>query len=77
MIADDLQFKKPDFLFIDINKSNIAIDGQEFYLDYLNYFLENHKFKQQWQFYRYFTTLEEDSPLIGYYKLKVFKRIAS
>ncbi len=68
MVADDLYQYKPRYIFIDQSKEKYRIQDKNF--DYLAYFLGNAKFQQEWQHYRYFTTLEVQ----GAYKLSVYSR---
>jgi hypothetical protein len=69
MLAEDLDTRRPAFVFVDAWPHKQDIDDSQF--DFVNYFLQDAKFQTAWQSYRYFTTL--DDPTM--YKLVVYKRI--
>jgi hypothetical protein len=66
MLAEDLQRNKPAYVFVDMTDSNYAMN-----FDYLTYFSDNVEFRQQWQSYSYFTTI--NAPAL--YTFNVYKRI--
>lgn len=68
MVADDLYQYKPRYVFVDLSEDKYRVKDKNF--DYLVYFSENPKFRQQWRNYHYYTTVEEQ----GVYKLGVYKR---
>lgn len=57
LIADDLIKNKPDLVFIDVSEYNFSVNGHLVHFDYLDYFLENHKFKTIWNQYRCLTKI--------------------
>jgi hypothetical protein len=69
-IADDLHRQKPSLVFIDQKDSELDKWGKHF--DYLRYFSQNERFRQEWKSYHYLTTLK------GYpfYIFKVYERSA-
>lgn len=70
MIADDLYRYKPRYIFVDQSSKKYRIKDEHF--DYLSFFFDNPKFRQQWGNYRYFTTIETG----GSGKLGVYVRRA-
>lgn len=77
MIAADFNKNKPKLVIIDNSRNNILFktNGQhhvKFHIDYLSYFLENERFKQEWSHYHYLTTLESNSYLN--YQLLIYQR---
>lgn len=74
MIADDLHIHKPDLVFVDVGEHNTKLNGHPSHFDYLSYFLEDKKFKHEWQSYHYLTTLEGGNVGAYNYKLQVYKR---
>lgn len=68
MISDDLYQYKPRYVFVDLSERKYRIRDKNF--DYLLYFSENPKFRQEWRHYQYETTLEEK----GRFKLGVYRR---
>lgn len=68
MVSDDLYQYKPRYVFVDLSENKYRIRDKNF--DYLLYFSENPKFRQEWRHYHYYTTLEEK----GRYKLGVYQR---
>jgi hypothetical protein len=68
MIADDLNSKKPNYVFVDVKKvkdnmyfienvSGINFRETPFNFNYITYFSENRNFAAAWKPYRYVTTL--------------------
>lgn len=77
MIAEDFQLKKPKLVIIDNSRINILFKSHgikpiKSHIDYLSYFLENDKFKQEWSHYHYLTTLESNAYLN--YQLLIYQR---
>jgi len=75
IVVDDLHVHKPDLIFVDVRKNNSVFNGAFTNFDYLDYFSENKKFKDEWNSYRYLTTIEGKNWLYSIFKLDVYKRI--
>lgn len=75
MIAEDIHDKKPDLIFVDTRNNNITLNGRDTSFDLLGYFLDNTKLHNEWQSYRYLTTLSGGTPYSYNYRLQVYKRI--
>lgn len=75
MVAEDIQDKKPDLIFVDARNKNITLNGHDAYFDLLSYFLDNPKLRHEWQHYYYLTTIAAGSPYSYNYRLQVYKRI--
>ncbi len=68
-IAEELNQKKPKWVFVDANKNKAYLKGIEF--DYINNFSQNENFRLAWKAYRYATTLHSEPA----YCFNVYQRI--
>lgn len=68
MTVDDINTKKPDYIFVDVLKNKAYLNDVKF--EYLNFFSQFPSFNKAWSQYHYFTTLNND-PV---YKFDVYIR---
>jgi len=69
MIAEDFNTKKPDYVFVDVQKNKSYIEDVNF--DYLKFFSHYPKFTQAWKSYRYLATIDNEPK----YKFEIYQRV--
>lgn len=69
MIAEDLHRQKPDLVFIDKRDAKMLVWDKRF--NYLVFFSQSQRFKEEWKAYRYLTVLRERPE----YELEVYRRV--
>ncbi len=86
MIADDIEQKKPDLIFVDVGENSKQF-AELFYIkndtwqikslpfNYLDAFAHNAHFRAAWAHYRYMTTVQQDDFSQPYtYRFEVYQR---
>jgi hypothetical protein len=74
-ITEDFYLHKPDLVFVDTSAHNTFVNGKFIHFDYLNMFMQNQRFLDEWRHYVYLTTLAGEGGSFGPYQLQVYKRI--
>lgn len=58
IVASDFSRYKPDFVFVDVSEKNYSVNGKMAHFNYLDYFLENSLFKNEWSHYVNYTMVD-------------------
>ena len=75
MISEDLNRKKPEFIFIETSKNKCYMLDSSQDFEYLQYFSDNKNFQQAWKAYHYLNTFSGSS-IYGFadYQFAIYQR---
>jgi hypothetical protein len=75
MVTEDLNTQKPDFVMVDVSKTQEGILGM---VDFISYFSTDKNFQAAWQPYHYITTLEGAAIISRFtYHMAIYERTRS